>query len=164
MTASLDLRRRLAEAVIERLRAEFPGLSAHIGEDYEQSRDPEAIVQRELGTHFQWLAFGFAPWRMWDLHIGIVAVEAGRLSCGFHISERAKDLLLDGIAEIASEFGTAVAHRPEAIEYQAVLPSVEVAGASDESLGDESLTEMIADLCRRMASLAGRVEPPPEMR
>ncbi|MDP6388561.1 MAG: hypothetical protein QF654_01540 [Alphaproteobacteria bacterium] len=159
MTATLDLRRRLAKAVVERLRAEIPGLSAHIGEDYEQSCDPEAAVLRGKGTHFQWLAFAFAPWRMWDLHIGIVAVDAGHLSCGFHISERAKDLLLDGLDEVAAEFGAAAEHRPEAIEYQAILPPVEVAGATDESLA-----ETIADLCRRMSALADRVSPPPEMR
>lgn len=159
MTATLDLRRRLADAVIERLQAEIPGLSAHIGEDYERSDDPEAVTHRGMGTSFQWLAFAFAPWRMWNLHVGIVAVDDGNLSCGFHISERAKDLLLDGMAEIAAELGAAAEHRPAAIEYQANLPPVEVAGATDESLADA-----IADFCRRMAPLAARVSPPPEMR
>src|SRR3954470_20436811 len=90
----LQLRRSIADSVLARMKGEIPGLSPHFGEHYEKSDEPEARVYRSSGASFRWVAFAFSPWRMWDLHVGVVPTEGRRLSIGFHISERASPALL----------------------------------------------------------------------
>jgi hypothetical protein len=153
------LRDALAREVKARTREDVPGLSAHFGEDYEQSRDPEAVLYQTTGAHFRWLAFGFAPWRMWDLHVGVVAIDERQLSVGFHISERAAPAVLPRLERVAEEIGAAVQHQKAAVEYQANLPPISVDAVSIGRLADT-----VSELCRKYAEVAAEVPCPPEMR
>lgn len=153
-----DLRRRIAASVLQQL-SDIPGISAHIGEDYQNAADPEPVHYRSTGAHFHWLAFAFSPWRMWDMHVGVVDSQKGRLSIGFHISERAKEPLLDSIVKLGATIGAVAEHRPAAIEYQANLPEISL-DATDQA----TLERTIADLCRAMAPIAKRISPPAAMR
>ena len=153
------LREALAPAVKARTARDIPGLSAHFGEDYERSEDPEAVAYATTGGHFRWVAFGFAPWRMWDLHLGVVAVDERRLSMGFHISERAAPMLLAELERLAGEIGAVVQHQEAAVEYQANLPPIGV-----DTMSVESLADTVSELCRKYARVAARVACPAEMR
>jgi len=155
----LDARHAIADAVMSRVGAEIPGLSPHFGEAYERSDDPEAVLYHKTGGQFRFLAFAFSPWRMWDLHVGVVPIDAQRLSVGFHISERAGSVLLEDLGRLGAGIGAAVQHREDAVEYQANLPPVVVSETSTESLAG-----VIADLCRRYAPVAAAIECPREMR
>jgi len=75
-----QLRHSIAESVMARMKSEIPGLSPHFGEHYEATDEPEAIVYRSSGATFRWLAFAFSPWRMWDLHVGVVPADRHRLA------------------------------------------------------------------------------------
>ena len=153
------LRDALAQAVKARTQRAVPGLSAHFGEDYERGKDPEAIAYLTTGGHFRWLAFGFAPWRMWDLHLGVVAIDERLLSVGFHISERAAPLLLRELERLGAEVGAPVQHQKAAVEYQANLPPIAVDAVSLDSLADT-----VSKLCRKYAEVAGKLACPAEMR
>jgi hypothetical protein len=153
------LRRRLARLVTVRLRATIPGICAHVGEDRAQSHDPEAVIYRRTGAHFRWVAFAFAPWRMWDLHVGVVAVDERSLSVGLHISERAAKLLLPRLRRLGTTVGAKAAHMPRAIEYQANLPKIDVTRTTLPALAGT-----IVRLCPPMARLARAVAPPAAMR
>jgi hypothetical protein len=155
----LELRRSLAKTVMARMKDEIPGLSPHFGEDYEKADDPEAAVYRASGASFQWLAFGFSPWRMWDLHVGIVAAGDRRLSVGLHCSERAGAALRESLERLGREIGAPLQHQKAAIEYQANLPLVDV-----DAVPLESLVDTVAGLCRRYAPVAARVDCPAGMR
>lgn len=152
---TLSLRRELGGSVVERLKAEIPGISAHVGEDYADSDEPEAVLYRRIGAHFRWVAFTFAPWRSWDLHVGVVEIEPGVLSIGFHISERAKDVMLERLRDLGARIGAKPVHCPAAIEYQANLPPFDLARADKASL-----TDTIIRLCRDYAPVAARATPP----
>lgn len=154
-----NLRRRLGAEVLDRLGGEITGISAHIGEDYETSADPEAVVFRERGAGFLFLAFTFAPWRMWDLHVGVVAVGADELSLGFHISERAVGTCMMRLMELGEQIGATVKHCPAIVEYQANRPVVTVSAAKFETL-----VNTICELCRSMSVMAAGIEPPDNMR
>ena len=149
----LEYRRQLAETVLERLRSEIPNISANFGEDYETSDEPEAQTYRSIGGKFRWVAFGFAPWRFWDLHVGVVETENDRHSIGFHISERAAAAFMPRLEALASEIGTTVVHQTVAVEYQANLPPL----VADERRLDEA-ADVVVDLCRKFAPVAAAVK------
>ena len=155
----LQLRRSLADSVMARMKGEISGLSPHFGEDYLQADDPEAKVYRSSGATFRWVAFAFSPWRMWDLHVGVVPVEGRRLSVGFHISERAAPALLDDLKRLGESIGAPARHQAAAIEYQANLPHFDV-----DAVPLETLVEAISGLCRSYAAVAARVPCPAGMR
>ena len=155
----LQLRRSIAASVLARMKARIPGLSAHFGEDCEQSDDAEAAVYRSTGASFRWVAFAFSPWRMWDLHVGVVPTDERHLSVGFHVSERASPLLLGHLERLGAELGAPAKHQPAALEYQANLPLIDVRSATPDSL-----TDTIAQLCSRYAAVAAAVPCPAEMR
>lgn len=154
-----QLRHAIAEAVTTRMRSEIPGLSPHLGEHYEDSDEPEVRVYRSSGASFRWLAFAFAPWRMWDLHVGVVAAEGRRLSVGFHISERASAILMDDLKQLGAAIGAPVQHQPIAVEYQANLPLIDV-----DAMPVETIVEAVSDLCRRYAKVATARRCPQDMR
>lgn len=153
------LRHAIAETVLARTNSEIRGLSTHFGEHYEKTDDPEAIVYRSTGATFRWLAFAFSPWRMWDLHVGVVPAGQRRLSVGFHISERAAPSVLDDLKRLGAEIGAPVRHQELAVEYQANLPLIDV-----DAVPLETLVDTVAQLCRKYAPVAARVTCPPEMR
>ena len=153
------LRRRLGRLVTRRLAGKIAGLSAHVGEDYERSDDAEAALYRECGAHFRWVAFAFAPWRMWDLHVGVVALDARSLSIGFHVSERAGMVFLPTLRRLGAAIGAKAEHKPLAVEYQANLSPIALAKTDVATLADT-----IVDLCRRLAPAARRIKPLPAMR
>ena len=155
----LALRKALAQAVKARAAGRIQGMSAHFGEDYEHGSDPEAVAYQTTGGHFHWVAFAFAPWRMWDLHLGCVAVDPRHLSVGFHISERAAPFMKAELERLGAEIGAAVQHQKAAVEYQANLPPIAVDGVSIDELADE-----VTGLCRKFAQAAGKVPCPAEMR
>lgn len=62
--------RVVGDAVVARLAPEFPGIAAHVGEDYR--RDAIDRWQRLLPP-LDWVAFSFPGYSMWDLHVGVVA-------------------------------------------------------------------------------------------
>jgi hypothetical protein len=154
-----QLRHSIAESVMARLKSEIPGLSPHFGEHYETTDDPEAAFYRSSGGTFRWLAFAFSPWRMWDLHVGVVAIDRGRLSVGFHISERAGPSLLDELKRLGDGIDAPVLHQKAAVEYQANLPPIDV-----DAVSLEALVDTVAQLCRKYAPVAARVRCPAEMR
>jgi hypothetical protein len=153
------LRHSIAEAVMARIKDEIPGLSPHLGEDHATTDEPEVVVYRSSGASFRWLAFAFSPWRMWDLHVGVVAAERRRLSIGFHISERARACLLDDLNRLAAAIGAQVQHQKIAIEYQANLPLIDV-----DAVSLDTLVDTVAQLCRKYAPVAASVRCPAEMR
>jgi hypothetical protein len=153
------LRHSIAGSVMARMKNEIPGLSPHFGEHYEKTDDPEAIVYRSSGATFRWLAFAFSPWRMWDLHVGVVPIDRGRLSVGFHISERARPSLMDDLKRLGADIGAPALHQKAAVEYQANLPPIDVGAVSVETLVDT-----VAQLCRKYAPVAASVRCPAEMR
>ena len=62
--------RAVGEAVTAQLVARFPGIEAHVGEDYRR----EAIARiGSLLPPLHWVAFSFPGYSMWDLHVGCVA-------------------------------------------------------------------------------------------
>lgn len=152
------LRDELAQAVKARTDG-VQGLSAHFGEDYEKSTDPEAVAYLTTGGQFRFLAFGFAPWRMWDLHVGVVPIDERLLSIGFHISERAAPVVMPELERLGAEIGAAIRHQKEAIEYQANLPPIAV-----DTVSVDRLADTVSDLCRKYAQVAGKVTCPAEMR
>ena len=153
------LRHSIAESVTARMKNEIPGLSPHFGEHYEKTDDPEAIFYRSSGGTFQWVAFAFSPWRMWDLHIGVVDTDRRRLSVGFHISERASPTLMDDLKRLGDDINAPVRHQQSAVEYQANLPPIDV-----DAVSLETLVDTVAQLCRKYAPVAARVRCPAEMR
>ena len=153
------LRDELARAVMARMAGRVQGVSAHFGEDYQHGSDPEAVAYQTTGGHFRWLAFGFAPWRMWDLHVGVVEVDDASLSVGFHISERAAKVVMPELERVAAEIGAAVQHQKAAVEYQANLPPIAV-----NQVSVDELVDTVAGLCAKYAKVAGKVPCPPEMR
>jgi hypothetical protein len=154
-----QLRHSIAESVMARMKNEIPGLSPHFGEYYEKTDDPEAIVYRSSGATFRWLAFAFSPWRMWDLHVGVVPTDRGRLSVGFHISERASPSLIDDLKRLGDDINAPVRHQKVAVEYQANLPPIDV-----DAVSLEILVDTVAQLCRKYAPVAASVRCPAEMR
>ncbi|MER1966300.1 hypothetical protein [Castellaniella sp. GW247-6E4] len=154
-----SLRRTLGAEVLERLGGEITGVSAHIGEDYEEGMDPEAVVFRERKAGFRFLAFTFEPWRMWDLHVGVVATGADELSLGFHISERAAGTCMMRLMELGKQVGATVKHYPIVVEYQANLPPITVS-----AMKFETLVNTLCDVCRAMSTMAAGIEPPSNMR
>lgn len=155
----LQLRRSIAQSVMARMKDEIPGLSPHFGEDYEQADDPEAVFYRGSGASFRWVAFAFSPWRMWDLHVGVVPTDDGRLSVGFHCSERASAALLEDLERLADEIDARVRHQKAAVEYQANLPLIDV-----DAVPLEVLVDTVARLCRKYAPVAANVRCPAGMR
>ena len=153
-----QLRKALAEAVKIRTEKDVNGLSAHFGEDYEHGTDPEAVAYQKTGGHFRWVAFAFAPWRMWDLHVGVVAIDEHQLSVGFHVSERAAAVLMPDLERLAKEIGAVVRHQEAAVEYQANLAPIAVDAIS---LG--RLADTVSELCRKYARVAGKRACPAEM-
>jgi hypothetical protein len=154
-----QLRHSIAASVMSRMKSEIPGLSPHFGEDHETTDEPEVIVYRSSGASFRWLAFAFSPWRMWDLHVGVVTADRRRLSVGFHISERASPCLLDDLNRLGADIGAPVQHQKVAIEYQANLPLVDV-----DAVSLDTLVDTVAQLCRKYAPVAASVRCPAEMR
>ena len=152
-------RHKLASMVLDRLKDEIPGLSAHFGEDYEQAADSEAALYRQIGGSFRFLAFAFAPWRMWDLHIGNLPVDGSSLSTGYHISDRAAPLLLEKLRELAALRQVEVIHQPKAVEFQANLPPLTALPGTVDSVAD-----VVCELCRQMAKMAASVPCPAEMK
>jgi hypothetical protein len=152
------LREKLAQAVKARTGARIPGLSAHFGEDYEHGTDPEAVAYSTTGGHFRWVAFAFAPWRMWDLHLGVVAIDDHQLSVGFHISERAAPVVMRELERLAAGIGAPVRHQEAAVEYQANLPPIDVDRVSIEELADT-----VSGLCAQYAQVAGKLACPAQM-
>jgi hypothetical protein len=154
-----SLRDALAQAVKARTAGSIPGLSAHFGEDYEHSADPEAVAYLTTGGQFRFLAFAFAPWRMWDLHVGVVPIDERLLSVGFHISERAAPVLLTELERLGAEIGAAAQHQKAAVEYQANLPPIAV-----EAVSLDRLADTVSELCQKYAQVAGKFACPAEMR
>jgi hypothetical protein len=153
------LRDALAREVKARTDGGVRGLSAHFGEDYEHSADPEAVAYLTTGGQFRFLAFAFAPWRMWDLHVGVVPIDERLLSVGFHVSERAAPVVMPELERLGAEIGATVKHQEAAVEYQANLPPIVVDAVSVERLADT-----VSELCRKYARVADKVACPPEMR
>jgi len=153
------LRDALAQAVKARTQGGIHGLSAHFGEDYEHSTDPEAVAYLTTGGQFRFLAFGFAPWRMWDLHVGVVPIDEHLLSVGFHVSERAAPVVMAELERLGAEIDAVVKHQKAAIEYQANLPPIAVDAVSLDRLADT-----VSELCRKYAQVAGKLACPAEMR
>lgn len=153
------LRHSIAEAVMSRVTREIPGLSSHFGEDYEKTDDPEAIAYLTSGGQFGFLAFAFKPWRMWDLHVGVVPVDKRRLSLGFHISERAAPAMMESLERLGAEIGAKVQHQKAAVEYQANFPPVAV-----DAVSLDSIVDTITGLCRKYAPVAATIACPAEMR
>lgn len=155
----LQLRQSIARSVMARVKDEIPGLSSHFGEEYEKGDDPEAVFYRSSGASFRWVAFAFSPWRMWDLHVGVVPIDGGRLSVGFHISERASPALLEHLKRLGDEIDAPVRHQKAAVEYQANLPPIDV-----DAVPLETLVDTVAGLCRKYAPVAASVRCPAGMR
>ena len=153
------LRHRIADKVLAELAPRIGGLSAHFGESYEHTDEPEAVVYRTTGGTFRFLAIARAPWRMWDLHVGIVPLDERTLSIGFHISERAAPLLWERLESFAREKGLRVDHSPRAVEFQANLPSLDPTRDSFEAMVKQAI-----DVCRELAPAAASVDCPAPMR
>jgi hypothetical protein len=62
--------RAVAHEVCARLASTFPGVAAHVGEDYRR-----AAIERLNNPlpPLDWVAFSFPGYSMWDLHVGVVA-------------------------------------------------------------------------------------------
>ena len=62
--------RAVGHEVCARLAPTFPGIAAHVGEDYRR----EAITRLDNPLPpLDWVAFSFPGYTMWDLHVGVVA-------------------------------------------------------------------------------------------
>ena len=152
------LRLRLGASVIGKLHTEIDGLSAHYGEDYEFTDTPEAVIYHKIGGTFRFLALACSPWRMWDFHVGVVALDGNMLSTGVHISERAHPFLRDHLASIAARFGTSIMHAPRAVEYQANLRPLDVTQSPFEEI-----ERQIISLCRTLPAVVATAECPAVM-
>jgi hypothetical protein len=137
----------------------IPAISAHFGEQYEATDEPEALVYRQTGGQFRFLAFAFPPWRMWDPHIGVVPIGDRRLSIGFHISERAGPILIAALWRLASGIGVTVQHQAAVVEYQANLPPSII-----DDVPFEDIVHTLIDLCRQFARVAAETICPSAMR
>jgi hypothetical protein len=151
-----NLRQSIGKAVMARLKSEIPELSPHFGEDYKKSDDTELLNDNR---QMRFLAFAFRPWRMWDLHIGVVPIGGRRLSLGFHISERAAPAMMSNLEQLGAGIGAKVEHKPAIVEYQANFPTVAV-----DDVSFDSLVDTICELCRKYAPVAAAIACPAEMR
>lgn len=151
-----NLRQSVGKAVMARLKSEIPGLSPHFGEDYKKSDDAELLNDNR---QMRFLAFAFQPWRMWDLHIGVVPIGGRRLSLGFHISERAAPAMMSNLEQLGAGIGAKVEHKPAIVEYQANFPPIAV-----DDVSFDSLVDTICELCRKYAPVAAAITCPAEMR
>jgi len=62
--------RAVGHEVCARLASTFPGIEAHVGEDYRRA----AIDRLDNPLPpLDWVAFSFPGYPMWDLHVGVVA-------------------------------------------------------------------------------------------
>jgi hypothetical protein len=62
--------RAVGDEVCARLAQQFPGIAAHVGEDY---RSVAIERWRNLLPPLDWVAFSFPGHVMWDFHVGVVA-------------------------------------------------------------------------------------------
>lgn len=140
---SVELRRELAERVIDELATDVPRISAHQGEQYADADEPEAQAMREQGGTFDWVAFGFDPRPMWDAHVGVLTVD-GQVTIGLHIHERLSPTKPTAVATIADDVDAGYRFSDAASEHQFNRRAVPL---DTVDVGD--LTEEVAWLCRR---------------
>lgn len=117
----LGLLQQLAQRVCSRLAGEVPGLSVHAGTDYAGSDDPRVRMLLESGGHLDWVALAFAPFSLWDLHVGLVLVQ-DHVSVGVHASSRRWPEPPPPLARAALAVGAQYTHAATAREHQFNLP------------------------------------------
>lgn len=84
---------------------------------------PEAQRLRSLGATWEWVALGFAGWRFWDLHVGVLVGESPQslFRVGLHWRACVDGLIAPVVASAAP--GGTVTYSAVADEYQYKLPA-----------------------------------------
>ena len=120
------------------------GVEVVRGRESRQSTDSAAERLREAAASWDWVALSFRGVSFWDLHVGVVVVEAA-LRAGLHWTAP-----LDGrIRPLAETLGAAdeIHLSPVTQEFQLHLPHISESALADQALGlAERVTRLLPDL------------------
>jgi hypothetical protein len=116
-----DVLRRIAEEVVARVAPDVPSVRAHVGHDYIDSAEGDAVALRAAGHHYDWVAFSVQDWSMWDVHAGAV-YSGDSLVVGLHAHERVFPAVAVELERAARQVGAAYASSRDAHERQYNLP------------------------------------------
>jgi len=110
--------RAVGHEVCARLASTFPGIEAHVGEDYRRA----AIDRLDNPLPpLDWVAFSFPGYPMWDLHVGVVArldVSPAVAQVGIHWTTAVASTIAPVVKSI--DWPTAVGTAGELAESPAV--------------------------------------------
>lgn len=153
-----ELRRTLRVRMLERYGALDWGIEAHTGEEYEHSREPQAILLRERNALARFLAFTFAPWSLWELHVGCVPLDASAISLGLHVGKCNYPVFRDDLDALAHAWGVEVRKADRVDEVQCNMPPFDVATRDIDCIAGNValLCSYAAAAARRAARRSGR--------
>lgn len=149
---SEKLRQELAEKVTDELAGDLPRVSPYFGEDFLDSTDSEAQALREKNGTFDWVAFGFDPYPMWNAHVGVITTD-GKIVTGFHVHERLSSTRPSAIEAIADEFAAKYQYSETATEHQFNCPPEPL-----DSANVDSLAQRVAKMCRQFGPIVDKLE------
>lgn len=147
------LMEQIADLVLPQLQGAYPAAAAHHGLKIARSSDdPYIEVVRQHGSPFTWVAFSFAGYRMWDVHVGCVLdLPQGTAQVGFHALEsRWPELPEATIAAACQPLGASHVAAPRAMERQYNAPAVPLA---DERAAIRQLGDLVVRFYRTVAPL-----------
>lgn len=146
-----EARAEIRSRILRKYGALFGNLKAHFGEDYRESREPEAIALREKRSLSNFLAFSFDPWPMWQLHVGVVPLNSREISVGIHVGQASYTIFRSELEELAHALKTTVRQVDAVSEVQCNLASMSI-----DTHGVEEIYGNVALLCCYCAAMTGR--------
>lgn len=147
------LMERVAAAALPQLQRDYPAAQAHYGLQLQQAADdPYVAAARERGSPFTWVAFSFAGYIMWEVHIGCVLdVPQGTAQVGFHaLAPRWPTLPQQALANACAALGAIFVEAPRANEVQHNAPPVPLA---DRDTAVAQLSALVVRFYRAVAPL-----------
>lgn len=146
---------RCMYAALVAARCDLAGCRVYAGWQLDLDAEPELADQRARGATFDWVATGYSPIPMFDLHAGIVYREP-HVFVGLHAHARLG--AVSAIAQaLAGETGAAHYYSETVDEQQWNYPGERV-GTADWELLRRQLTHCI-DLLPGLAEEVSRAEP-----
>lgn len=147
------LMEQVAAMALPQLQRDYPAAAAHFGLRLAQTADdPYVAAARQRGSPFTWVAFSFAGYPMWEVHVGCVLdLPQATAQVGFHALEpRWPDLPQPAITAACAPLGAAPVDAPRAHEVQHNAPPVALA---DQATAVEQLSALVVRFYRAVAPL-----------
>ncbi|MBI2322143.1 MAG: hypothetical protein HYU88_08675 [Chloroflexi bacterium] len=144
---------QVAALALPQLRADHPAAAAHSGLRLAQrADDPYVAAARARGSSFTWVAFSFAGYAMWEVHVGCVLdLPQGTAQVGFHaLQPRWPDLPQAAITAACAPLGAAPVVAPRAFEVQHNAPPVSL---GDQAAAVAQLSALVVRFYRAVAPL-----------